>query len=424
MASAVLGVPLRTQLTRACLSQALQRLEVVPGDISQPDCGIQHETQERLLPEVDFVLHAAASIQFTNHVHEDLRLSYLATESILKLSQRMTRLRCFMYVSTAYSNSHCARGSTVTERLYPLKGADGQPADPAAIVRHLMQTPRDQAQAEVQVLFKEYGFQHTNYAFVKYLTEVLVASYHGKPFPVCISRPVSVGCIARSPAAGFVGNTSGATGIILSLACGVGDVMFRSPAGPYTVIPGDAVAGTIAASMAATAAGLTDHSGPHITQSCTSISNPLTLGDFVSLVCRQCRLDPPKREHFGDGKFAVRWGGGDFVQYQQARQPQIQQLVQSLEAEGRPRSASRVRTAWKVWQTWSDNTRDLRLRFDDTNVRWLARQLDKSEQDQVMIAFNGDQGMSWEQYISLYVRGAQQLYLHEAPNQALPLARL
>ncbi len=90
MASAVLGVPLRTQLTRACLSQALQRLEVVPGDISQPDCGIQHETQERLLPEVDFVLHAAASIQFTNHVHEDLRLSYLATESILKLSQRVS----------------------------------------------------------------------------------------------------------------------------------------------------------------------------------------------------------------------------------------------------------------------------------------------------------------------------------------------
>ena len=74
---------------------------------------------------------------------------------------------------------------------------------------------------------------------------------------------------------------------------GVGDVMFRSPAGRYTLIPGDAVAGTIAASMAATAAGLTDRSGPHITQSCTSISNPLTLGDFVALVCRQCRWGAP-----------------------------------------------------------------------------------------------------------------------------------
>ena len=38
-----------------------------------------------------------------------------------------------------------------------------------------------------------------------------------------------------------------------------------------------------------------------------------------------------------------------------------------------------VRTAWKVWQTWADNTRDLRLTFDDTNVQWLARQLVKSE---------------------------------------------
>ena len=64
---------------------------------------------------------------------------------------QMTRLRCFMYVSTAYSNSHCARGSTVREQLHPLVGADGQPADPAAIVRHLMQTPRDQTQAEVGV---------------------------------------------------------------------------------------------------------------------------------------------------------------------------------------------------------------------------------------------------------------------------------
>ena len=64
---------------------------------------------------------------------------------------QMTRLRCFMYVSTAYSNSHCMRGSTVIEKLYPLVGSDGQPADPAGIVHHLMQMPRDQAEAEVGV---------------------------------------------------------------------------------------------------------------------------------------------------------------------------------------------------------------------------------------------------------------------------------
>ena len=107
MASAVLGVPLGTQLTIASISQALQRLEVVPGDISQPDCGIQHETQERLLPEVDFVLHAAASIQFTNHVHEDLRLSYLATESILKLSQRVSSVLHVCLLNQPTASSSC-----------------------------------------------------------------------------------------------------------------------------------------------------------------------------------------------------------------------------------------------------------------------------------------------------------------------------
>ena len=107
MASAVLGVPLRTQLIKSSISQALQRLEVVPGDISQPDCGIEHETQERLLPEVDFVLHAAASIQFTNHVHEDLRLSYLATESILKLSQQVSGVPHVWLLNQATASSSC-----------------------------------------------------------------------------------------------------------------------------------------------------------------------------------------------------------------------------------------------------------------------------------------------------------------------------
>ena len=146
MASAVLVVPVRTQLTSASLSQALQRLEVVPGDISQPGCGIQPETQERLLSEVDFVLHAAASIQFTNHVHEDLRLSYLATESILKLSQRVSGVAhvCLLTQPHSFTQQPGLQGmnsghKTLTEAisqqsaplrptLTPIKPSGGRPA--------------------------------------------------------------------------------------------------------------------------------------------------------------------------------------------------------------------------------------------------------------------------------------------------------
>ncbi len=73
---------------------------------------------------------------------------------------------------------------------------------------------------QVQVVMKRLSFNHTNYGFCKNLTEHMLAGYHNKPFPVCISRPVSVGCVAKGPCPGYVGNTSGATGIILSIACG------------------------------------------------------------------------------------------------------------------------------------------------------------------------------------------------------------
>lgn len=73
---------------------------------------------------------------------------------------------------------------------------------------------------QVQSVMKRLNFNHTNYGFCKNLTEHMLAGYHLNPFPVCISRPVSVGCVAKGPCPGYVGNTSGATGIILSIACG------------------------------------------------------------------------------------------------------------------------------------------------------------------------------------------------------------
>ena len=77
-----------------------------------------------------------------------------------------------------------------------------------------------QSLLQAQAITKRLNSTHTNYGFCKNLTEQMLAGFHNKPFPVCINRPVSVGCIARGPCQGYVGNTSGTTGIILSMACG------------------------------------------------------------------------------------------------------------------------------------------------------------------------------------------------------------
>ena len=60
----------------------MSKLEVIPGDLAQPECGISEEDQSRLLPEIHYVIHAAANIQFDNPIHTDLNLSYIATRAI------------------------------------------------------------------------------------------------------------------------------------------------------------------------------------------------------------------------------------------------------------------------------------------------------------------------------------------------------
>ena len=75
------------------LLQIMGKVEVVPGDLAQPQCGISPGNQKRLLPEVHYVIHAAASIQFDNPIHTDLTLSYVATKTIADFAAKVMCLQ-------------------------------------------------------------------------------------------------------------------------------------------------------------------------------------------------------------------------------------------------------------------------------------------------------------------------------------------
>lgn len=73
----------------SCLVQIMGKVEVIPGDLAKPQCGISEENQTRLLPEVQYVIHAAASIQFDNPIHTDLTLSYVASKTIADFAAKV-----------------------------------------------------------------------------------------------------------------------------------------------------------------------------------------------------------------------------------------------------------------------------------------------------------------------------------------------
>lgn len=78
---------------------------------------------------------------------------------------QMERLRCFMYVSTAYSNAHLGKNSTVNEQLYHLQEPNGQDVDHVAIVTHLLALPASEAQSEVCLIYPAYALYHVNASY-------------------------------------------------------------------------------------------------------------------------------------------------------------------------------------------------------------------------------------------------------------------
>jgi hypothetical protein len=52
------------------------KIVVIPGDLHEPDLGLSPSDRARILSEVDFVVHSAASISFFEHIHTLLDQNY------------------------------------------------------------------------------------------------------------------------------------------------------------------------------------------------------------------------------------------------------------------------------------------------------------------------------------------------------------
>ena len=78
------------------------RIEVVSGDVSQQDCGLDVGVRERLKAELTRVVHSAATVRFDHSLEEARRINVEGTRHLLDLAGAAPRLRSFAYVGTAY----------------------------------------------------------------------------------------------------------------------------------------------------------------------------------------------------------------------------------------------------------------------------------------------------------------------------------
>ena len=82
--------------------------------------------------------------------YHTLRSNYLGTRRLLQLAVQMRHLRCFLHVSTAYVNVNQPRGSSIDERIYPLKLGQ-QLVDHAELVEDLLSLQPADANVRAQM---------------------------------------------------------------------------------------------------------------------------------------------------------------------------------------------------------------------------------------------------------------------------------
>ncbi|KAF9888458.1 hypothetical protein FE257_008565 [Aspergillus nanangensis] len=172
---------------------------VVDGDILKADLGLTSNMQHVLASVVDITIHAASSINLHSPLSKVADTVIEASLRTATMTCRWSRMSCFVYVSTAYSNSHLYALSDgqadveVEETVYPLD--NGQDA-----TEHELEEVRQRGSSTT---YENHEFPWP-YAYAKHLTERLLQRVIGAADRrLLVIRPSIIGPAQSFPYPGF-----------------------------------------------------------------------------------------------------------------------------------------------------------------------------------------------------------------------------
>ena len=183
------------------------RMHAVPGDVEQPELGLDEPTRESLAGRVTDIVHSAASVSFTDPLEDMRRINVEGTRRVLDLAERCNEhggLRRFSHISTAYV-------------------AGTQEGD-----------------FRESVLDVGQDF-HNDYERTKFEAEKLVRERRGR-LPVRVMRP---SIIVGERASGWTASFNVLYGPLKAFARGALPALPADPAAPVDVVPVDYVADAV-----------------------------------------------------------------------------------------------------------------------------------------------------------------------------------
>jgi len=182
--------------------ETLSKVVAVEGDISLPELGLSAENRQKLCSQVSVVIHAAATVKFTESLKTAFEVNVNGTRRMVDFCRGMTNLVVFVYVSTAYAN--CDQ-SCIDEIIYPM---------------HIqLDEIENMNNATAETRTKELiGKRPNTYTFTKAMTECYlekVSQDININIPICIVRPSVVTATWRDPFPGWTDSFGGLTSLLV-----------------------------------------------------------------------------------------------------------------------------------------------------------------------------------------------------------------
>ncbi|XP_013176194.1 PREDICTED: fatty acyl-CoA reductase 1 [Papilio xuthus] len=193
---------------RGGVDPLLAKMHIVTGDVIEPDLGLNDNDRQFIIQEVNFIIHAAATIRFDEELRKAVLLNVRGTKLILELAKECKNLKLFFHVSTAYCHLH---EKLLEEKPYP------PPADPHKVIQIAEWMDEESIALLTPKLLSKLP---NSYAFTKALGEALAVEAM-EHIPIIILRPSIVIPIWQEPVPGWTDNINGPTGLLIGAGKGV-----------------------------------------------------------------------------------------------------------------------------------------------------------------------------------------------------------
>ncbi|XP_044763241.1 fatty acyl-CoA reductase wat-like [Coccinella septempunctata] len=186
------------------------RHKVVPieGDCCLPQVGLKDQDVQMLIDKVNIVFHVAATVRFDEKLKNATTINVKASLYIVEMARKMKNLKCFMHISTAYTN--CVQ-PLIQEKIYP------PPLEYEELIKIADNVPENLLCDMTEQIIGEWP---NTYAFTKAVAEDVIAK-KGRGMPTAIFRPSIIISTYREPIPAWINNIYGPTGIAAAAGTGI-----------------------------------------------------------------------------------------------------------------------------------------------------------------------------------------------------------